>query len=135
MSYFMVLHQIDFTSYSLRIQSLPYLYREHNVPALFPEGYFFMKKEDLEGAPMHSSYNQKPCTIGVNPEGAPSWNNKVWNGNSESSAICQYVCQSVLLVQPIRSFNLISMLVHSQYELRELNIERRELDRNSLLFI
>merc|ERR1711867_240160 len=34
------------------------------------------------------------------------------NGNSESSAICQYVCQSVLFVQPIRSFNLISMLVH-----------------------
>ena len=29
-----------------------------------------------------------------------------------SSAICQYVCQSVLFVQPIRSFNLISMLVH-----------------------
>ena len=41
-----------------------------------------------------------------------SWNNEVWNGNSESSAICQYVCQSVLFVQPIRSFNLISMLVH-----------------------
>jgi len=40
------------------------------------------------------------------------WNNEVWNGNSESSAICQYVCQSVLFVQPIRSFNLISMLVH-----------------------
>ena len=34
------------------------------------------------------------------------------NGNSESSVICQYVCQSVLFVQPIRSFNLISMLVH-----------------------
>ena len=34
------------------------------------------------------------------------------NGNSESSVICQYVCQSVLFVQPTRSFNLISMLVH-----------------------
>ena len=33
------------------------------------------------------------------------------NGNSESSVICQYVCQSVLFVQPIRSFNLISKLV------------------------
>ena len=33
------------------------------------------------------------------------------NGNSESSVICQYVCQSDLFVQPIRSFNLISLLV------------------------
>ena len=36
---------------------------------------------------------------------------KYRNGNSESSVICQYVCQSVLFVQPIRSFNLISKLV------------------------
>ena len=41
------------------------------MPALFSEGYFSMKKEDLEGARMHSSYNQKPRTIRVNPEGAP----------------------------------------------------------------
>ena len=48
----------------------------------------------------------------INSKLFTSWNNEVWNGNSEFSAICQYVCQSVLFVQPIRSFNLISMLVH-----------------------
>ena len=37
---------------------------------------------------------------------------KYRNGNSESSVICQYVCQLVLFVQPIRSFSLISMIVH-----------------------
>ena len=42
------------------------------------------------------------------------WNHEIIkyrNGNSESSVICRYVCQSVLFVQPIRSLNLISMLV------------------------
>ena len=73
MSYFMLLHQIDFCSYCLRIQSLTLFVQgtQCNVPALFSEGYFSMKKEDLEGAPMQSSYNQKSRTIGVRPEGDP----------------------------------------------------------------
>ena len=57
---------------------------------------------------------------------------KYWNGDSVSSVICWYACQSVLFVQPIRSYNLISMLV--QYSGTQRKILRNSVSVQDFSF-